>query len=107
MSAEMVVVPSRNGVPIRLTEERWQHILYRHREMNTQQVRVLETVAAPDTIQQGQLGEFLAARFYPETPLTCKFLVVVYREVSLNDGFVLTAYLTSRLAARRTVVWKR
>ena len=36
----------------------------------------------------------MAVRFYATTPLTSKFLVVPYREVSAQDGFVLTAYFT-------------
>ena len=75
--------------------------------MDNQRERVLETLAEPDMIQQGDLGEVLAVRFYPETPLTRKFLVVAYREVSTEDGFVLTAYLTSRPSARRVTIWKR
>jgi hypothetical protein len=39
--------------------------------------------------------------------MTSKFLVVPYREVSKDDGFVLTAYLTSRPSTSRSVVWKR
>lgn len=69
----MLIVRSRNGVPVRLTEERWQHIVHRHPEMNNQCERVLETVAEPDMIQQGDFGELLAVRFYPETPLTRNF----------------------------------
>lgn len=68
---------------------------------------VVETVAEPDIIQHGDTGELLAIRYYPQTPLTSKFLVVVYREVSPTDGFVLTAYLTSRPATGRMIVWKR
>jgi len=78
----MLIVYSRNGVPIRLTEERWQHVVCRHPEMNNQSKQVLETLAEPDMIQQGDFGELLAIRFYPETLLTRKFLVVVYKEVS-------------------------
>ena len=103
----MLIVHSRNGVPVRLTEERWQHIVRRHPEMDNQRERVLETLAEPNMIQQGDFGEVLAVRFYPETPLTRKFLVVVYREVSPEDGFILTAYLTSRPAARRVTIWKQ
>jgi len=103
----MLIVRSRNGVPIRLTEERWQHIEHRHPEMDDQRERVLETLAEPDMIQQGDFGELLAIRFYPEIPLTSKFLVVAYREVSPDDGFILTAYLTNRPSARRVVIWKR
>ena len=87
----MIIVRSRHGVPVRLTEERWLHIISRHPEMGEQRDRVLETLAAPDMIQEGNLGELLAIRFYPETPLTSKFLVVAYREVSDDDGFILKA----------------
>ena len=103
----MLIVHSPNGVPVRLTEERWQHIVRRHPEMDNQRQRVLETLAEPDVIQQGDFGEVLAVRFYPETPLTRKFLVVVYREVSHEDGFILTAYLTSRPSARGVTIWKQ
>ena len=75
--------------------------------MADQRERVLEAVAEPDSIQQGDLGELLATHFYPDTPLTSKFLVVAYREVSAADGFVLTAYLTSRPSVRRATLWKR
>jgi hypothetical protein len=103
----MLIVHSRNGVPIRLTEERWQHIISHHPEMEEQSERILETLAEPDMIQKGDFGELLAIRFYPETPLTPKFLVVAYREVGPEDGFILTAYLTSRPSARRATIWKR
>jgi hypothetical protein len=103
----MVIVPSHNGVPVRLTEERWQHIIRRHSEMSDQRERVLETVAEPDMIQRGDFGELLALRFYPQTPLTSKFLVVAYQEISPENGFILTAYLTRRPSVRRVTVWKR
>jgi len=58
-------------------------------------------------IQEGDFGELLAIRFYAETPLARKFLVVAYREVSPEDGFVITAYLARRPSSRRTTLWKR
>ena len=103
----MLIVRSVNKVPIRLTEERWRHITRRHPEIRDQRERILETLAAPDMIQQGDYGELLAIRYYAETPLTSKFLVVVYREINSEDGFVLTAYLTNRPSKRRQVIWKR
>ncbi len=103
----MLIVRSQNRVPVRLTEERWQHITYHHPEMAGQRERVLETLTEPEMIQQGDLGELLAVRFYRETPLTGKYLVVVYREVGPDDGFILTAYLASRTSTGRVVLWKR
>ena len=103
----MLIVRSRNGVPVRLTEERWQHILRRHPEMVDQRERILETIAEPDMIQEGDFGEMLAVRFYPETPITRKYLMVAFREIGQEDGFVLTAYLTNQPSPRREVIWKR
>ncbi len=103
----MLIVRSQSGVPVRLSEERWQHIVSRHPELTDQRERVLETVAEPDAIQQGDFGELLAIRLYPETPLTRKYLAVAYRELGSEDGFILTAYLTSRPSARRVTIWKR
>lgn len=103
----MLIVLSVNEVPIRLTRERWQHIVARHPEMQYEQDRVLETLGAPDAIQEGDFGGLLAVRLYDKTPLTRKHLVVVYKEGPSGDGFVLTAYFTSKPAAWRTVIWKR
>jgi hypothetical protein len=103
----MLIVYSQNAIAVRLTTERWQHITHRHPEMAEQRERVLETLAEPELIQQGDYGELLAIRFYPETPLTSKYLVVVYREVDQRDGFILTAYFTSRPSSKRAILWKR
>jgi len=103
----MLVGRSREGVPLRLTDERWRHITSGHPEMATLRVQILETLTDPEMIQQGDSGEVLAVRFYAQTPLTSKWLVVAYREVDQTDGFALTAYLASRLSARRTTLWTR
>jgi hypothetical protein len=103
----MLIVYSHNSIPIRLTEERWRHIVHRHVEMADQRERVLETIAEPDLIPHGDFGELLVIRFYTQTPLTSKFIVVAYREIHLQDGFVITAYLTNRPATGRVVPWKR
>lgn len=103
----MLLARSHHGVPVRLTEERWQHITSQHPEMVGQQGRVLETLSQPDMIQAGNRGELLAVRLYAETPLGTKFLVVVYREVDAGDGFVLTAYFSRRPSARRETTWQR
>ncbi|MEW6067251.1 MAG: hypothetical protein AB1610_03010 [Nitrospirota bacterium] len=37
-----------------------------------------------------------------------KFLAVVYREIRDNDGFIITAYFTSKIKLEReVVVWQR
>lgn len=102
----MVIVRSRNHVPVRLTAERWNHIVARHPEMADYHGKVLESLADPDLVQQGDFGELLAVREHDELKLG-RFVVTVYRETSPDDGFVLTAYLADRISSRRKVIWKR
>jgi len=65
---------------------------------------VLETVRSPIRVQLGDSGELLAISY---NPVSSKFLVVAYRELSSSDGFILTAYLARRLSLRRTTIWMR
>ncbi len=88
----MRTVNSKNGVPIRLTEERWLHITEEHSEMAGYYFEVLEAIESPDAIYEGKSGECIAAKEIKAT----QYLVVIYRERSKEDGFVITAFLTSR-----------
>ena len=103
----MIVVYSKNKIPIRIGNDRWDHIASRHPEMQSQYSRIVETITDPDLLQRGDFDVSLAIRLYPSTPLTRKYLVVAYKEVSSRDGFLLTAYLTSSPSKRRHVLWKR
>ena len=82
----MDIVKSKNGVPIRLTEERWVHITEEHSEMAGYYFEALETVKEPEAIYEGKMGECIAVREIEKG----KYIVVVYRELSKEDGFVIT-----------------
>ena len=75
--------------------------------MHSQKEEVLQTVDSPDVVQTGDFDTLLAAKHFSQTPLTEKFLVVVYRELGHADGFILTAYFTNELSKRRKTVWRR
>lgn len=79
----------------------------RHPEMDGQKEQVLETVSDPAVIQEGDFGELIAGRFYDKTPLTSKHLVVIYKEIGDDDGFVITAYYATKRSERRKTVWTR
>ena len=93
---------SVNGIAIRLTDERWVHISENHCEMAGLKLEVLETVAEPDRVFAGDLGELLAIKEQEQG----KYIVVAYSE-SGQDGFVITAFLTRRIGSleRRKQVW--
>lgn len=102
----MKIIPSVSGIPIRLTAERFSHIERRHPEMAGQEARILETVSIPDYIQEGDSGTLIAVKHYSKTPLTEKFCAVVYKEINKEDGFIVTAYFTTKPAERRKITWK-
>jgi len=95
-------VRSRNGVLIRLSEERWAHVAREHAEMAGLAQEVLTAIAKPEEVLAGGAGELLAVREIEPS----KWIVAVYREQE-HDGFVITAFLTRRRSwlDRRRRVW--
>jgi hypothetical protein len=96
-------ITSKNGIPIRLTDERWAHIAEEHGELAGRRTEVLTAVSQPVRVLAGRAGELLALR----ESEAGKWLVVVYRE-ERADGFVITAFLTRRIASlnRRKQLWQ-
>ena len=105
LESVMDTVNSKNGVPIRLTGERWFHITEEHPEMAGYYFEVLETVLEPEAVYAGTSTEYLAVRDIERG----KYIVVVYREVDKTDGFIITAFLTRRRRQlhRRRKAWPR
>ncbi|MDZ7305381.1 MAG: hypothetical protein ONB44_24940 [candidate division KSB1 bacterium] len=93
---------SIDGVPIRLTFERWFHIVENHDDLAGYYDEVLEAIEKPDMVLRGYRGSFIAARSYGHR----RYLMVVYRQSSKNDGFIITAYFTSKID-RKKVIWKK
>lgn len=99
----MDIAKSINGVNIRLTEERWLHIVENHDEMAGYYDEVLLTVEEPDFIIKGYKGALIALR-----KMNDKFLCVIYKEVDKDDGFIITAYFTSKVKLdKEEIIWQR
>jgi hypothetical protein len=94
-------VNSVQGHTIRLTYRQWVHVTESHDYMVSNRDKLLETVA-------GEEEAVIALRHYDSTNITEKNCVVIYRDE--EDGFVITAFLTSRpdkIVRRRRNLWKR
>jgi len=99
----METARSKNEVPIRLPDERWLHITESHTELAGFYFDVLETIEDPDVVYEGESSELLAVK----EAQPGKYLVVIYKEVSEDDGFVITAFLTrkEKQLERRSKIW--
>ncbi len=83
---------SVDGVPIRLTQERWFHIVENHNDLAGYADDVLDVVEQPEVIVRGYGHQ--------------RYLQVVYRQLSGNDGFIATAYFSSKFNQAQ-ILWKR
>ena len=101
----MDIAISVHGVPIRLTDERWRHIVDRHPEIESHLADLLVTIREPEAVMDAGGGALLAHRGLNRA----QHIVVLYREVSREDGFVITSLLTSRLERflKRGTIWTR
>ena len=98
----MDVVRSVNGVPIRMTSERWVHIVNARDEIAGYYDEILRVVEDPDLVLRGYRGSLKAVKGFGRN----RYLLVVYKELSRNDGFIITAYFVERIDRRR-IVWRR
>lgn len=98
----MDIVYSVNGVPIRLTEERWDHVVSNKPYMGRYYERVLEAIENPTWVLRGYAGTLIAVLALARP----SYLHVVYREVGQDDGFIITAYIARKLN-RKMIVWSK
>lgn len=95
---------SKNGIIIRLTDERWKHIVLMHPTLSENRKKVLTTVKNPDYIFKGRAKELLAVLKISQR----NYLVVIYKEKEA-DGFIITAYETTAKLwlFKKELIWSR
>ena len=88
------------GVPIRLPDERWEHIVSNKPYMESYHDQVLDAVETPTWVLRSYAGALVAVLTLGKQ----RYLHVVYREVSRDDGFIITAFV-SRKVNRSAIIW--
>lgn len=92
-----------SNVPIRLTEERWEHILDGHAEFSYNDLDlILDAVDNPEYILSGYGGTLVAVVVLGKG----RYLHVIYKEVSASDGFIVTAGIRPSMNKKR-IIWQR
>jgi len=93
---------SVNGVPIRLTEERWEHILDSHPDLASLRETLLDAVENPDYILASRRGGMAAVLILGRNA----FLHVFYIEKSRRDGFIISARVEEKMNKAK-IVWRK
>lgn len=96
---------SVNNVPIRLTDERWSHIVENHDDMAGYFFDVLEAVANPSWVLEGEEDELWAIKLISKK----KAFLIIYKEFKdQNDGFIITAFFTTKInkLLKRRIIWQ-
>jgi len=96
------IADSVNGVPIRLTDERWEHILDSHPELASYLETILDAVENPDYILASRRGALAAVVVLGRKA----FLHVFYIEKSWQDGFIISAWIKERMDKTK-IVWHK
>jgi len=109
----IAVVRSRSGARVRLTEKQWEHIVAARPELGGFRREVLEAVEHPDEVYEPP------PRVRPQLHAVKRFerladvglsrnLVVVYRELARQEGFIITAFpISDRRKRRMYRLWRR
>ncbi|MBU7016266.1 MAG: hypothetical protein HXS44_02060, partial [Theionarchaea archaeon] len=66
---------------------------------------VLECIEDPDVVYEGKYGELIGMKQTQKD----KYIVVVYKEESVIDGFVITSFITRKKKQfeRRKKLWEK
>ena len=104
MPDDYEILTDHQGRAIRLTSERWSHILD-HPEMIGQHERLIDTIANPEIVIATIKDETIHTyhRLYGQTPVTRKHLVVAVKILG-DDAFVVTAFFSNRVK-RGIQIW--
>ncbi len=104
--ASMNIFQDFKGRRVRLTAERWKHIL-EHPEMMGQEGKIGETLRSPDfaTESEHDPDEVLYHKLFTSTPVTRKTMLVAVKYLK-SDAFVVTAFFVSKPRKGR-IVWLR
>ena len=92
---------------VRLTDERYEHLVSEHPEMVEQIDKVKESLFGPVIVVRSKAdSQFeLFYRYYKSTPVTQKYWCIVVK-VRADDSFIITAYFTDTIKKGK-ILWEK
>jgi len=109
----IAVVRSRSGARVRLTAKQWEHIVTARPELGGFRREILDVVERPEEVYEPpprvkpQLHAIKRVERLADVGLS-QNLVVVYRELTRQEGFIITAFpISDRRKRRMYRLWRR
>lgn len=95
-----------NNKLVRLTKKQYNHIIETHPELEGEMNKISKTVESPEVVRLGNKENiFLFYRFFEKTQVTNKYLVLVVKYLN-GEGFIITAYFTSKIRSS-DIIWRK
>ncbi|MGB7002495.1 MAG: hypothetical protein WBE22_10940 [Halobacteriota archaeon] len=93
---KIIGIDKRRGFAVYLSEEREKRCNYGYSNIRS-------------LILEGVSDELRAVKFFPKTHLGPKYLMAAYKELSYGEGFIITAYKTTKIdkIVKMGVIWKK
>ena len=106
-----MIIQDFQGQPIRLPEERWQHIITRkdHAYMVYMRAELDETLQDPDVIRKSDRDPdtvHIYYKWYENTVVGSKWVLVAVRFFDNGDAFVLTAFAPDEMKPGEEI-WRK
>ena len=109
----LATTKSKGMATIRLTTKQWEHIITARPELGSFMKEVLKTVEDPDDVLEPlhrTKPQLLAIKRVSKLAYVglSQNLVVVYRQTSLHEGFIITAFsISDRRKSRMYRLWRK
>lgn len=109
----IAIVKSKSGAQIKLTEKQWKHIIAARPQLEDFQQEILKAIEHPDEVYappprvKPQLHAIKKFKRLADIGLSDN-IVVVYRELTPEEGFIITAFpISDRRKRRMHRLWQR
>jgi len=98
MSKPIFEVVAKFAKRVILTQRKYVHICEKHPEVFDEIEKMTETLASPQIVRRSTYDKkvWLFYRFFEETPVTEKYLMVAVRIIN-DEGIVVTSYFTDKV----------
>ena len=96
---------SKDGKKIRFADKQRLHVAFFHPEVFRDVSKIEATLKEPDLIAKGSERSIeIYYRYFEKTVVGGKYLAVVVK-LTNGEGFILTAYFTSR--TKKVITWRK